>query len=74
MFLVRNQNGDRCALKRLSVNEEIDLIVCRQEIDIMVRSTNFHISIRGVTFLQNHPPFYQFRGVPFLTMSLSKIS
>ena len=36
VFVVRTPNGQRCALKRTSVNEEVDLIVCRQEINIMV--------------------------------------
>ena len=36
VFVVRTQSGQRCALKRTSVNEEVDLIVSRQEVNIMV--------------------------------------
>jgi len=41
VFVVRTQSGQRCALKRISVNEEVDLVVCRQEINIMVRKIIF---------------------------------
>lgn len=37
MFLVRTSNGMKCALKRMFVNNEHDLQVCKREIQIMVR-------------------------------------
>lgn len=37
MFLVRTSNGMKCALKRMFVNNEYDLQVCKREIQIMVR-------------------------------------
>ncbi|XP_036451532.1 AP2-associated protein kinase 1-like [Colossoma macropomum] len=36
VFLVRTHQGVRCALKRMYVNNEHDLQVCRREIQIMV--------------------------------------
>lgn len=36
MFLVRTSNGVKCALKRMYVNNEYDLQVCKREIQIMV--------------------------------------
>lgn len=36
VFLVRTNQGVRCALKRMYVNNEHDLQVCKQEIQIMV--------------------------------------
>lgn len=36
VFLVRNHQGLRCALKRMYVNNEHDLQVCKLEIQIMV--------------------------------------
>lgn len=36
MFLVRTNNGMKCALKRMYVNNEYDLQVCKREIQIMV--------------------------------------
>ena len=38
MFLVRTNQGVRCALKRMYVNNEHDLQVCELEIQIMVRT------------------------------------
>ncbi|XP_047144558.1 BMP-2-inducible protein kinase isoform X1 [Hydra vulgaris] len=35
VFVVRTSNGQKFALKRLSVNEKADLKVCQQEIEIM---------------------------------------
>ncbi|XP_069474999.1 AP2-associated protein kinase 1 isoform X3 [Ambystoma mexicanum] len=35
VFLVRTSNGMRCALKRMYVNNEYDLQVCKREIQIM---------------------------------------
>jgi hypothetical protein len=37
VFLVRTSNGIKCALKRMFVNNEHDLQVCKREIQIMVR-------------------------------------
>lgn len=37
VFLVRTSNGMKCALKRMFVNNEHDLQVCKREIQIMVR-------------------------------------
>lgn len=37
MFLVRNHQGLRCALKRMYVNNEHDLQLCKLEIQVMVR-------------------------------------
>ena len=37
VFLVRTSNGMKCALKRMIVNNEHDLQVCKREIQIMVR-------------------------------------
>lgn len=36
VFLVRTNQGVRCALKRMYVNNEHDLQVCKHEIQIMV--------------------------------------
>lgn len=36
VFLVRTNQGVRCALKRMYVNNEYDLQVCKREIQIMV--------------------------------------
>lgn len=36
VFLVRTSNGMKCALKRMYVNNEYDLQVCKREIQIMV--------------------------------------
>lgn len=36
VFLVRTHQGLRCALKRMYVNNEHDLQVCKLEIQIMV--------------------------------------
>lgn len=36
VFLVRTNQGARCALKRMYVNNEHDLQVCKHEIQIMV--------------------------------------
>lgn len=36
VFLVRTNNGMKCALKRMYVNNEYDLQVCKREIQIMV--------------------------------------
>lgn len=36
VFLVRTNQGVRCALKRMYVNNEHDLQVCKSEIQIMV--------------------------------------
>lgn len=36
MFLVRTHQGQRCALKRMYVNNEHDLRICKLEIQIMV--------------------------------------
>lgn len=36
MFLVRTHQGVRCALKRMYVNNEHDLKICKLEIQIMV--------------------------------------
>lgn len=36
VFLVRTSNGVKCALKRMYVNNEYDLQVCKREIQIMV--------------------------------------
>lgn len=38
MFLVKTQTGARYALKKLHVNNEHDLEICKREIDIMVGS------------------------------------
>lgn len=38
VFVVRTSQGVRCALKRMYVNNEHDLQVCKREIQIMVRS------------------------------------
>lgn len=38
MFLVRTHQGVRCALKRMYVNNEHDLHICKLEIQIMVRT------------------------------------
>lgn len=39
VFLVRTHQGHRCALKRMYVNNEHDLQVCKLEIQIMVSKT-----------------------------------
>lgn len=39
VFLVRTHQGLRCALKRMYVNNEHDLQVCKLEIQIMVSKT-----------------------------------
>lgn len=36
VFLVRTNQGVRCALKRMYVNNEHDLQVCKREVQIMV--------------------------------------
>lgn len=42
MFLVRTHQGQRCALKRMYVNNEHDLRICKLEIQIMVgKKKNF---------------------------------
>lgn len=46
MFLVRTNQGVRCALKRMYVNNEHDLQVCKREIQIMVsESLGLHVVI-----------------------------
>lgn len=42
VFLVRTHQGVRCALKRMYVNDEHDLEVCKSEIQIMVRHFLIH--------------------------------
>ncbi|XP_056593319.1 AP2-associated protein kinase 1 isoform X3 [Triplophysa dalaica] len=46
VFLVRTNQGVRCALKRMYVNNEYDLQVCQREIQIM-RDLNGHKNIVG---------------------------
>uniref|UniRef100_A0A671SC27 non-specific serine/threonine protein kinase n=1 Tax=Sinocyclocheilus anshuiensis TaxID=1608454 RepID=A0A671SC27_9TELE len=46
VFLVRTNQGVRCALKRMYVNNEYDLQVCKREIQIM-RDLNCHKNIVG---------------------------
>ncbi|XP_064421323.1 AP2-associated protein kinase 1 [Latimeria chalumnae] len=46
VFLVRTHNGMRCALKRMYVNNEYDLQVCKREIQIM-RDLAGHRNIVG---------------------------
>ncbi|XP_063788143.1 AP2-associated protein kinase 1 isoform X6 [Pseudophryne corroboree] len=46
VFLVRTSNGMRCALKRMYVNNEHDLQVCKREIQIM-RDLSGHKNIVG---------------------------
>ncbi|XP_026546150.1 AP2-associated protein kinase 1 [Notechis scutatus] len=46
VFLVRTSNGMKCALKRMYVNNEYDLQVCKQEIQIM-RDLSGHKNIVG---------------------------
>ncbi|XP_053318468.1 AP2-associated protein kinase 1 isoform X4 [Spea bombifrons] len=46
VFLVRTGNGMRCALKRMYVNNEHDLQVCKREIQIM-RDLSGHKNIVG---------------------------
>ncbi|KAK7120854.1 hypothetical protein R3I94_020741 [Phoxinus phoxinus] len=46
VFLVRTNQGVRCALKRMYVNNEYDLQVCKREIQIM-RDLNGHKNIVG---------------------------
>lgn len=41
VFLVRTHQGLRCAMKRMYVNNEDDLQVCKREIQIMVSSFFF---------------------------------
>ena len=53
VFVVRTANGQQCALKRTSVNEEVDLVVCRQEINIMVRHFR-HFRLFLFYFLLKH--------------------
>ena len=36
MFQVQDHNGARYALKRLAVNDQADLKLCKQEIAVMV--------------------------------------
>ena len=38
VFLVRSSKGEKLALKRMCVNNEKDLSVCRREINIVVSS------------------------------------
>lgn len=46
VFLVRTNQGVRCALKRMYVNNEHDLQVCKREIQIMVsESLGLHVVI-----------------------------
>lgn len=40
VFLVRTNQGVRCALKRMYVNNEHDLQVCRREVQIMVSASS----------------------------------
>ncbi|XP_039520321.1 AP2-associated protein kinase 1 isoform X2 [Pimephales promelas] len=46
VFLVRTNQGVRCALKRMYVNNEYDLQICKREIQIM-RDLNGHKNIVG---------------------------
>jgi len=46
VFLVRTNNGMKCALKRMYVNNEYDLQVCKREIQIMV---SHHFLLGAVT-------------------------
>ncbi|XP_051765061.1 AP2-associated protein kinase 1 isoform X2 [Ctenopharyngodon idella] len=46
VFLVRTNQGVRCALKRMYVNNEHDLQICKREIQIM-RDLNGHKNIVG---------------------------
>ncbi|XP_075592837.1 AP2-associated protein kinase 1 isoform X4 [Balearica regulorum gibbericeps] len=46
VFLVRTNNGMKCALKRMYVNNEYDLQVCKREIQIM-RDLSGHKNIVG---------------------------
>ena len=43
MFQVQDQRGARYALKRLVVNDEADLKLCKQEIAVMVSVTSWGI-------------------------------
>ena len=60
VFVVRTSSGHKCALKRLSVNEESDLQVCKREIQILVRKSldsvstwkSFKIFYKNNTFFQ----------------------
>lgn len=40
VFLVRTHQGLRCALKRMYVNNEYDLQICKLEIQIMVSQSS----------------------------------
>ncbi|XP_016150430.1 AP2-associated protein kinase 1-like [Sinocyclocheilus grahami] len=48
VFLVRTHQGIRCALKRMYVNNEHDLQVCKREIQLMVRHSLMHSSSPAV--------------------------
>lgn len=50
VFLVRTHQGQRCALKRMYVNNEHDLQVCHLEIHIMVSKMNIYIFIIIIVF------------------------
>lgn len=62
MFLVRMNQGVRCALKRMYVNNEHDLQVCKCEIQIMVSCRKCRVSLfllsclsaRGFPWLKPH--------------------
>lgn len=41
VFLVRTHQGQRCALKRMYVNNEHDLQICKLEIQIMVSKKKY---------------------------------
>ena len=40
MFQVQDHSGTRYALKRLAVNDQADLKLCKQEIAVMVSNMN----------------------------------
>ena len=44
VFQVRTNYGQRCALKRMLVNSEQDLYLCRQEIAVTVSGTELRLA------------------------------
>uniref|UniRef100_A0A673MEL2 non-specific serine/threonine protein kinase n=1 Tax=Sinocyclocheilus rhinocerous TaxID=307959 RepID=A0A673MEL2_9TELE len=57
VFLVRTNQGVRCALKRMYVNNEYDLQVCKREIQIM-RDLNGHKNIVGIDLVLKYCNVY----------------
>ena len=63
VFLVKNSNGTRLALKRMCVNNDKDLAVCRREINIVVSNSStttnssLAISLCPMVFKLGHNSF-----------------